>query len=195
MADDEGLAFFIKSIVYFPYIVVRTLVYLIFNVLPAAYEIITQIGGWLLSIPFQLIGYVHGMIFAKQIRQEKQRKARKSVEEVKNEQGRLLLEYEELLKKKDRLKRQLWGATGKLEEFKELVQEYEHEDQFETRMTTGAARKSIRAFDFGNYGSIEDIAELAGQLEDAKIRAFAIEQELKYCGFKRKRSEYEEAKI
>lgn len=195
MADDEGVTYFIKSVIYFPYIIFKTLEYLIFRAFPIAFEFTTQLLGWIFSLPLRLLSFLYGKVFAKQIREQKRQDAKQYVEQAKNKQGRLLLEYEELLKEKDRLTTRLWGASGKLKEFTELVKQYEQHDLFENRKTTGEARNQIRSFDFGRFGSIEEIAELAGELEDAQIRLFAIEQELKYSGFQRRRAEHEFAKI
>ena len=116
----------------------------------------------------------------KQEREEQERKARE-----RQEKADLLLEFQELMKRKDELTRELeWDCEG-LDKFTSMVYALISSNPFEKRMKNETAASIIESFSLEKIDDHEAVKQKAIECEKLFFRIFTVRQKLKLYGIDR----------
>ncbi|QLJ52857.1 MAG: hypothetical protein Sv326_0682 [Candidatus Fermentimicrarchaeum limneticum] len=104
---------------------------------------------------------------------------------LKKKQAYLLLEYEELLKRKGELAGVLADDANLLETFAQKIRSID-ENAFERRFYGRTAPSIIESFDVSRIGSYQKIKATAIEYENVIIKLFVVRQKLKLYGIDRR---------
>lgn len=169
--------------------IIKMLVIGVYGIFWFAFQIIIRIPDVLKIIFYILVfiwdlitGFLSGIlcfIFAKQIQEEEEREKMDRVEKLKQEKANLLVEFEDLLKKKHELKKNLRDRVEKVNEFYELLCEVIDDELFEKENNFGEckAKHAIEKFDIDDV-SIEELKDDAEELEKTTYRLFVVTKKL-----------------
>lgn len=117
-----------------------------------------------------------------------EKRARKAAEKKAREDriaSDLLLEYENLLKKRVELEETVKEKARAVEDFAWKIRELKGRDAYVERIERKDGKGTLESYDISDLGTYEEIKELAVELENVEFRIFAIKQELKLYGIEK----------
>jgi len=134
-------------------------------------------------------------LFPNELRKKQETERKAKLEQERMEKANLLLEYEELLKKRDALKDKLIGDSELLGEFVDRIDEAVEKCGFEGRMLNKSPKQVLRSFDVRRLEYYDEIEKRAVELEQLTFRGFTVRQKLKLYGIDRGVEDNESKKV
>lgn len=123
--------------------------------------------------------------FPEELEKKLERERQEKIAKERKEKAGLLLEYEEVLKKRKELAEDLRWEAQQLEEFSKVIYESLNGNPFEKRRKKKSALKIMESFDAKQLSNYEAVKQKAIECERLAFRIYTLRQKLKLFGIDR----------
>jgi hypothetical protein len=133
-----------------------------------------------------IVENIYYRIFPKALEIKRKKEAQQAKRIRRKDKANLLLEYEELLEKRDRLIQELNGQAHLLSEFGYRINQVTREDFIRSKFKGETAESILSDFDIWRMYPPKKIKKIGLECEKTWIGIFVAEQKLKLLGLDRR---------
>ena len=124
-------------------------------------------------------------LFPEDLKKKLEKEKLEKLAKERKEKADLLLEYEDLLRRKKQLVEDLRWEAGKLEEFSNIIYKSINLNPFERRLRKETSKRIIESFNANSLSDYKEIKQKAVEWENTNFRIFTIRQKLRLFGIER----------